>query len=1409
MAISAATRSTPAAIPSAKSPVFYSWGTLPFTTQAAQQTSALRVTRSSGTATVVVTSTTLTVNDGSDHAFTLASYSTVTALAAAITALGNGWTATVLNTLGRLPASQLVTRSLVSCSAANIDLLMQGTADGDALLIHPNHRIMAKIGCQSATIDYFMPPGATAYGYHHDGPDNSQIVARFADFQEWQGLTKSSSDVDDPANYDNGISFNGLARRPDYDCVILGSEEDVLGADDQAAMDAIYGPYLRYSPFAANCITSLITRFAGIAAALRVECDSRGVCYPSFIAEDIENNYGFVGGCGLWEWLPETANIADGGPNYLDNGRGRGSLLHGKLAFNLYVTGSSGADPGSFTTFTASADTRTVYVSSSGDDSNSGLTSGSPKKTIAAGVALLRNGYPDWLLLKCGDQWINEPISTNWLLSGRSSSEKMLISTYGSGARPLLLLTDRSGFRRQGGGAAPTTISHVAIVGIEFREYLKSPADTSTMISIIKQVNDFLIEDVVTNGGGEGLLVQGESNTVRHQDVVVNRSIFVNANSTAADPRTQGMYAAYTNGLVITDCVFDNNAYPTSDIFCHNIYIDANCGPTIIERNYIMRPCANGIQARSGGTMRWNIFVDCAIAALSSNGNGQVTGQGVNTVDYNVIVSGQDISASSLRGNGLDLQSFVSGSCRYNIIGQKVSTNTNTGSAISLSNSAAGFPFQNTEIAYNIIRNWYAGILVDENNATWTYSGVTIHDNDIEERRGTSGTYIHWRLRFNTWTGITYSNNLYHHATTNTPFLFGGTNKTHTQWVTASGETGSNFTNAASSATLVPLIHTAINAIKSTSLASTADVGAYLLARGRGTWDSTINGKAVFDWYNAQVGGSAPTGGINTNATIAITPFKYVAGSATNGSVSLNGTPVITLTESTTIGAVVDAINGVSGFAATIAAESSPSDLFRGTNVPTFTIGAYADSANPYYFWTLTWPQKYYRGWLQYLIDEPTLADIARRANETIYQDLVAGVWTNRTFDWWWVNVVQAEGIDNFPRTTSTDQATLYAGFSGNRLDYAVGQDQNQKQRIVITNAASGTFTLTFGGQTTSNIALSASASTLQDALVALSSIGSGQVSVSKPHGEYWLVEMTGTFAQTTKALFTANASHLVTLSGTPTITITEAVRAVTRGTNWLSAAVDTGLTPNVGRTQYDFSSGVGSTTLLKANALFHAIHTLYAKCLAYRLARGILDPMQDEMPGIQFANDYGSAFGLRPRFFPSGGTSNVNFGNECGALPCGAVAPTCYRPYILDDYSQDAGKFWRPASTASTLQAGYLWTDEIIASQQAAAAGQPVCPWLAEPGQILSNTGATWVHTDYFLKGQLHRFINAGRLTPLCTFHHFYLYLDSSNLSEGAVNARYRGSTLSTVDTSDRMILGIINDAVSFAGVGPNRRKR
>ena len=47
---------------------------------------------------------------------------------------------------------------------------------------------------------------------------------------------------------------------------------------------------------------------------------------------------------------------------------------------------------------------RTIYVSSStGNDANDGLSEGSPKATVQAGLNLMRNDQPDWCFLKRGD----------------------------------------------------------------------------------------------------------------------------------------------------------------------------------------------------------------------------------------------------------------------------------------------------------------------------------------------------------------------------------------------------------------------------------------------------------------------------------------------------------------------------------------------------------------------------------------------------------------------------------------------------------------------------------------------------------------------------------------------------------------------------------------------------------------------------------------------------------------------------------------------------------------------------------------------------------------------------------------------------------------------------------------------
>lgn len=97
-------------------------------------------------------------------------------------------------------------------------------------------------------------------------------------------------------------------------------------------------------------------------------------------------------------------------------------------------------------------------------------------------------------------------------------------------------------------------------------------------------------------------------------------------------------------------------------------------------------------------------------------------------------------------------------------------------------------------------------------------------------------------------------------------------------------------------------------------------------------------------------------------------------------------------------------------------------------------------------------------------------------------------------------------------------------------------------QLITITGSPTGgTFTVTYGGQTTSGVAYNASASTLQTALEALSSIGSGNVAVSGSNGGPYTVTFQGALENMPITTMTASGASLTggTSPGVTIVTLT------------------------------------------------------------------------------------------------------------------------------------------------------------------------------------------------------------------------------------------------------------------------------
>jgi hypothetical protein len=378
-------------------------------------------------------------------------------------------------------------------------------------------------------------------------------------------------------------------------------------------------------------------------------------------------------------------------------------------------------DVDGWTVVTPSVDTRIVYVSNSvGNDVNDGLSEGSPVQTIARGKTLLRNGYPDWLLLKKGDTWLNEAIGSIGI-SGRSADEPMLFSSYGAGARPLMR-TDSSvssGIETVGDG------DYLAVVGLEFYAYTRDPDSPDYLpnntvqsgFRMLKPTNWLLLEDNKFSFYG-GNSIQAWPSGIA-QNVSLRRNVIMN-NYSNSGSHSQGVFTYKTNNLLIEGNFFYHNGwnhdaipYATSTIYNRNMYLSNGNGTTIVRDNIDIDGASGGVQLRTGGTLDNNLFVQNPIAiVVGSNENpaGDVGG----VVHNNVILGTRSIDTQA-QGTGITISSnpeaapygpsFISDLEVYGNIVAHGTQGTGNITGITLSGGASA-PFTNTQVHDNVVYNW-------------------------------------------------------------------------------------------------------------------------------------------------------------------------------------------------------------------------------------------------------------------------------------------------------------------------------------------------------------------------------------------------------------------------------------------------------------------------------------------------------------------------------------------------------------------------------------------------------------------------------------------------------------------------------------------------------------------------------
>lgn len=447
-------------------------------------------------------------------------------------------------------------------------------------------------------------------------------------------------------------------------------------------------------------------------------------------------------------------------------------------------------DSGYWTDLQPSPDSRLIYVSSStGNDANSGLSPQQPKATIAAGKALMRNGFPDWLMLQRGDTWAGS--FGQWLVSGRSASEPAVVSTYGSAElRPQIATGTQDGLFTIQNSASPAVLRHVRIVGLRFTCNGHTGTEgTPRGINWHVPFEDVLVEDCSFQYFHTNIVIEplGESG----RDFRLRRSIVADA-FTTQNTHSQGLYVSNTEGVLLEENVFDHNgwredvagAVPT--IFRHNVYLQTDVTTVRAIGNIFASGASHGLQARDGGLVEDNLFVNNAIALLL--GSDWQTKEPIRFIARrNVITAGRDLDQANLRGFGIDVPSASSGLIARNLIVNQ--RNVGFPVAMNLYDGTTAAGLHDVVVEGNIIHDWHGAVIIQGQAPRLTglvfrqnVIGDTITDNLLVENTFAPNGSI-----------VSSENNMFFsaNAPTNGWCRIGTGNVSYDMWKAAMGDTTS------------------------------------------------------------------------------------------------------------------------------------------------------------------------------------------------------------------------------------------------------------------------------------------------------------------------------------------------------------------------------------------------------------------------------------------------------------------------------------------------------------------------------------------------------------------------------------------------------------------------------------------
>jgi hypothetical protein len=396
-----------------------------------------------------------------------------------------------------------------------------------------------------------------------------------------------------------------------------------------------------------------------------------------------------------------------------------------------------------------------------------------PCRSISTARNFVRDEKPDWMLFNRGDTFedsFSDDGNHKWITSGRSYSEPQVITAYGKGARPILNTGVKNGFTRSGGNGSPPSLDNIVIMSLDFVS--GNVGNGGDGIYSLGPVKNFLIEDTRFLGFSGGLIVQ--SSGVDVYNVTLRRSVIADSWMSGSQ-HAQGIFADGVQGLLVQENVLDHNGWLDSlgndNAQNHNMYLSDNflnhviAGRIVVTGNIIARASSFGTQARPGGRIESNLFLENPLA-------GYTAGIGPNSIINNVVLGSRVTSHSSDEpasgGVGLSTdRGTVASLVEGNIIAHYSNSEVAIDQAYGLDTGGPikdgpVFPDRIDNIAFknNIAYDWQGSSLLFDRDGS-RYYNVTIEDNIFQGANKNNIMVTHVAVP-ELDSLLTYRNNIYY-----------------------------------------------------------------------------------------------------------------------------------------------------------------------------------------------------------------------------------------------------------------------------------------------------------------------------------------------------------------------------------------------------------------------------------------------------------------------------------------------------------------------------------------------------------------------------------------------------------------------------------------------------------------------